>query len=204
MLIRCSQLKLLMTSPRLKSEALSETAKTLIKDLVKESVFGVRKKITSKAIEKGIRCEDASIDLLNSVLFESYVKHVGRVFNDYITGECDILTDTSVRDIKTSWSIDTFPMFEDDMGNDYEWQMRGYMWLYNRDCAIVDYCLVDTPEDLIGYEQRELHIVSHINPIHRVRSIAYNRDAQKEQLIIDKVTAAREYYNELIKQLQAR
>ena len=70
-------------------------------------------------------------------------------------------------------------MFEDDMGNDYEWQMRGYMWLYNRDCAIVDYCLVDTPEDLIGYEQRELHIVSHINPINCVRLIAYNRDAQK-------------------------
>ena len=135
--------------------------------------------ITSKAIEKGSRCEDASIDLLNSVLFESYTKHVGRVSNEYITGECDILTDTCVRDIKTSWNIDTFPMFEDDMGNDYEWQMRGYMWLYNRDCAIVDYCLVDTPEDLIGYEQRELHIVSHINPINRVRSIAYNRDAQK-------------------------
>ena len=51
MKIRCSQLKLLMTAPRLKSEVLSETAKTLIKDLVKESVFGVRKMITSKAIE---------------------------------------------------------------------------------------------------------------------------------------------------------
>ena len=79
--------------------------------------------------------------------------------------------------------------------------MRGYTWLYDRDCAIVDYCLVDTPEDLIGYEQRDLHIVSHINPIHRVRSITYNRDGQKEQLIIDKVTAAREYYNELLEQL---
>ena len=35
-----------MTAPRLKSEVLSETTKTLIKDLVKESVFGVRKMIT--------------------------------------------------------------------------------------------------------------------------------------------------------------
>ena len=39
MKIRCSRLKLLMTAPRLKSEVLSETAKTLIKDLVKESVL---------------------------------------------------------------------------------------------------------------------------------------------------------------------
>ena len=45
----------------------------------------------------------------------------------------------------------------------------------------------------------KLHIVSH-NPINRVRSIAYNRDAQK-QLIIDKVLAAREYYNQLLKRL---
>ena len=47
----------------------------------------------------------------------------------------------------------------------------------------------------------ELHIVSHINPIHRVRSIAYNRGRAKEQLIIDKVLAAREYYNQLLKEV---
>ena len=38
------------------------------------------------------------------------------------------------------------------------------MMLWDCDTAIVDYCLVDTPEHLIGYEQRELHIVSHIEP----------------------------------------
>ena len=59
-------------------------------------------------------------------------------------------------------------MFADN-ANDYEWQMRGYMMLWDCDTAIVDYCLVDTPEHLIGYEQRELHIVSHIDPEKRVK-----------------------------------
>lgn len=203
MLIRCSSLKLLMTQPKSKkNNELSETAKSLVKDMAKEAIFGVRKNITSKAMEKGVRCEQASIDLLNLYTFSSYTKHVGRVNNDYITGECDILTIDTVRDIKTSWSIDTFPFFEEDISNDYEWQMRGYMWLYNRENAIVDFCLVDTPEDLIGYEQPELHIVNHIDETKRVRSIAYQRDEAKEQMIVEKVMAAREYYDKLMAELK--
>lgn len=203
MLIRCSSLKLLMTQPKSKkNNELSETAKSLVKDMAKEAIFGVRKKITSKPMEKGVRCEQDSIDLLNLYTFSSYTKHVGRVNNDYITGECDILTIDTVRDIKTSWSIDTFPFFEEDIPSDYEWQMRGYMWLYNRENAIVDFCLVDTPEDLIGYEQPELHIVSHIDETKRVRSIAYQRDEAKEQMIVEKVMAAREYYDKLMAELK--
>ena len=202
MLIRCSSLKLLMTQPKSKKNSeLSETAKSLIKDLAKEAVFGVRKNITSKAMEKGIRCEQDSIDLLNLVLFENYQKHVGRVSNGYITGECDILTCDCIRDIKTSWSFDTFPFFSDDITNDYEWQMRGYMWLYDRERAIVDFCLVDTPEDLIGYEQLELHSVSHIDITKRVKSIGYERDTAKEQMIAEKVLVAREYYDKLVIEL---
>jgi len=201
MLIRCSSLKLLMTKPK-SGTGLSETAKSLVKDLAKEAVFGVRKKITSKPIEKGVRCEKDSIDLLNMFLFSRYNKHVGRVSNNYITGECDILTSDTVRDIKTSWSIDTFPFFADDIPNEYEWQMRGYMWLYNRDNAIVDFCLVDTPEDLIGYEQPELHIVNHIDETKRVRSIAYQRDIDKEAMIAEKVLLAREYYDKLLAEIK--
>jgi len=201
MLIRCSSLKLLMTKPK-SGTGLSETAKSLVKDLAKEAVFGVRKKITSKPIEKGVRCEQDSIDLLNMFLFSRYNKHVGRVSNNYITGECDILTSDTVRDIKTSWSIDTFPFFADDIPNEYEWQMRGYMWLYNRDNAIVDFCLVDTPEDLIGYEQPELHIVNHIDETKRVRSIAYQRDIDKEAMIAEKVLLAREYYDKLLAEIK--
>lgn len=203
MLIRCSALRLAMTEARTKNAGLSETAKKVIEDEIRTLYFGVREKISSKAMQKGIDCEQQSIDLLNNVEFrlsKPYVKNSERKSNEWITGECDIYDAESrtIRDIKTSWSIATFPLFADN-ANDYEWQMRGYMMLWDCDTAIVDYCLVDTPENLIGYEQRELHIVSHIDEDKRVKSFVFERDEQKEQRIKERCEQLQEYF-ELLKQ----
>jgi len=203
MLIRCSALRLAMTEARAKNAGLSETAKKVVEDEIRTLYFGVREKISSKAMQKGIDCEQQSIDLLNNVEFrlsKPYVKNSERKSNQWITGECDIYdADTrTIRDIKTSWSIATYPLFADN-ANDYEWQMRGYMMLWDCDTAIVDYCLVDTPEHLIGYEQRELHIVSHIDPEKRVKSFVFERDEQKEQRIKERCEQLQEYF-ELLKQ----
>ncbi|HMU88634.1 MAG TPA: hypothetical protein PKC11_13560 [Agitococcus sp.] len=198
MLIRCSALRLAMTEARAKNAGLSETAKKVVEDEIRTLYFGVREKISNKAMQKGIDCEQQSIDLLNNVEFrlsKPYVKNSERKSNQWITGECDIYdADTrTIRDIKTSWSIATYPLFADN-ANDYEWQMRGYMMLWDCDTAIVDYCLVDTPEHLIGYEQRELHIVSHIDPEKRVKSFVFERDEQKEQRIKERCEQLQEYF----------
>ncbi|HNA21532.1 MAG TPA: hypothetical protein PKL69_03135 [Agitococcus sp.] len=198
MLIRCSALRLAMTEARAKNAGLSETAKKVVEDEIRTLYFGVREKISSKAMQKGIDCEQQSIDLLNNVEFrlsKPYVKNSERKSNQWITGECDIYDAESrtIRDIKTSWSIATYPLFADN-ANDYEWQMRGYMMLWDCDTAIVDYCLVDTPEHLIGYEQRELHIVSHIDPEKRVKSFVFERDEQKEQRIKERCEQLQEYF----------
>ena len=187
-----------MTEARTKNAGLSETAKKVVEDEIRALYFGVREKISSKAMQKGIDCEQQSIDLLNNVEFrlsKPYVKNSERKSNQWITGECDIYdADTrTIRDIKTSWSIATYPLFADN-ANDYEWQMRGYMMLWDCDTAIVDYCLVDTPEHLIGYEQRELHIVSHIDPEKRVKSFVFERDEQKEQRIKERCEQLQEYF----------
>ena len=198
MIIRCSALKLAMTEARTKNAGLSETAKKVVEDEIRALYFGVREKISNKFMQKGIDCEQVSIDLLNNVEFRlsnPYVKNSERKSNQWITGECDIYdADTrTIRDIKTSWSIATYPLFADN-ANDYEWQMRGYMMLWDCDTAIVDYCLVDTPEYLIGYEQRELHIVSHIDPEKRVKSFVFERDEQKEQRIKERCEQLQEYF----------
>ncbi|HNN30148.1 MAG TPA: hypothetical protein PKL36_13985 [Agitococcus sp.] len=198
MLIRCSALRLAMTEARAKNAGLSETAKKVVEDEIRTLYFGVREKISNKAMQKGIDCEQQSIDLLNNVEFrlsKPYVKNSERKSNQWITGECDIYDAESrtIRDIKTSWSIATYPLFADN-ANDYEWQMRGYMMLWDCDTAIVDYCLVDTPEHLIGYEQRELHIVSHIDPEKRVKSFVFERDEQKEQRIKERCEQLQEYF----------
>ena len=190
-----------MTEARAKNAGLSESAKKIVEDEIRALYFGVREKISNKFMQKGIDCEQQSIDLLNNVEFrlsKPYVKNTERKSNEWITGECDIYDPYAklIRDIKTSWSLATFPLFATN-ADDYEWQMRGYMMLWDCDAASVDYCLVDTPEHLIGYEQRELHIVSHIEPEKRVKSFVYERDLEKEERIKQRCGQLKDYYNKL-------
>lgn len=197
---RASSLAEIMTDG--KKEELSAGAKTAIEKLAKEFVYGFDRSISSKYMDKGIQVEDRSIDLLNSVLFTSYTKNTDRRSNDWITGECDIFTGDKIIDIKSSWSLDTFPVL-DSQGDDktYEWQLRAYMWLWDVDKSAIAYCLVDTPQNLIGYENRAYHEVEHINPELRVTFVEYERDKSLEEKIKVKVEAARLYYQEVVNKI---
>jgi len=199
---RASSLSQIMTDPKGKGEVLSVGAKTFIAKQAKEFVYGFDEKISSKYMDKGIQVEDQSIELLNSVLFTTYQKNTERKDNDWITGECDIFTGDSIIDIKSSWSLTTFPaLAEQGEDKDYEWQLRAYMWLWNVDKASIAYCLVSTPEDLIKYEDQSLHQVDHIAPELRVTRVFYERDKTLEDKIKVKVEAAREYYQQIINQI---
>ena len=197
MKFRCSSLGKLMTEPRSKSEGvLSVGAKTYIRELAAQEIFGVDFEVSSKYIEKGIEAEGDSIDLLNSVRGLSLVKNTERRDNEFITGECDLFDDDAKRghDIKTSWSIATFPIIVADCEDKlYEWQMRGYMALWDADEWEVNYCLVDTPDRLIGFEPMQLHVVSHLPEWMRVTTWTVKRDLDKEAAIYEKVKAANEY-----------
>lgn len=201
-LFRCSSIGKLMTEPRSKSEGpLSVGAKTYIRELVAQELFGVDFEVSSKHMEKGNRCEPESIALLNRVRGLDLVKNVDRKHNEFITGECDLFDQSARRghDLKTSWSIATFPICLTDCEDKlYEWQMRGYMWLWGADEWEVNYCLVNTPEELIGYEPLTLHFVDHIPEHMRVTTWTVKRDADKEALIAEKVRAARLYYAEVV------
>jgi hypothetical protein len=202
-IFRASSLAEIMTDPKLKTEVLSAGAKTAIIKMAREFVYGYDTTITSKYMTKGIQCEDQSIELLNSVLFSDYTKNTGRLSNAYITGEADLVCEDCIRDIKTSWSLDTFPVLA-ELGEDktYYWQMQAYMWLYDKPRAEICYCMVSTPEELIGYENKAIHLVDHIAPQLRVTRWHIKRD-DVEQKIIDKVTAAREFYQEIIQRIGA-
>ena len=197
MKFRCSSIGKLMTEPRSKSEGvLSVGAKTYIRELAAQEIFGVDFEVSSKYIEKGIEAEGDSIDLLNSVRGLSLVKNTERRDNEFITGECDLFDDDAKRghDIKTSWSIATFPIIVADCEDKlYEWQMRGYMALWDADEWEVNYCLVDTPDRLIGFEPMQLHVVSHLPEWMRVTTWTVKRDLEKEAAIYEKVKVANEY-----------
>jgi len=204
LLIRCSSLGKIMTEPKTKAEGiLSKGAKSYIRSLVAQEIFGVEFEVSSKAMEKGIRCEEQSIALLNRVRSLSLSKNAERRNNGLITGECDLFDTPRSRghDLKTSWSIATFPILSVDAEDrDYEWQMRGYMWLWDAEEWEVNYALVDTPEELIGYEPMQLHIVSHIPEHLRLTSWLVARDRDIELLMKERVEAARAYAQEVLRE----
>jgi hypothetical protein len=195
----------LMTNGRGKNE-MGQTAKTYIKQVAKENFYGYRSQINSKYIEKGLMQEQDSIDLVNTVRFEGYVKNTVRMVDELMTGEADIITNDSIIDIKTSWSLDTFPvMAEDGYDAIYEWQLRAYMRLYDRPKAELIYCMVTTSNELLNeWENLDIHRVDHIAPEKRITVLSFDRDEAKEQEMIERLELCTEYYNEYYKLLEAK
>ncbi|MFC3338774.1 hypothetical protein [Paracandidimonas soli] len=206
---RCSSIGKLMASPTAAAikagEILSVGAKTYIRELAKQEIFGVDFEFSNKYTEKGIEVESESIALLNRVRGLALEKNQERKANDYITGECDLFDVGNRRghDLKSSWSLETFPAWTvDAINGTYEWQMRGYMWLWDADEWEVNYALVDTPERLIRDEPLDLHLVSHIPERMRLTSVVIKRDFDKEREMMAKVKAAREYMGEIIEEFE--
>ena len=196
MKIRCSQLGKIMTTSRSKSEPLSKTAQSYIKQLVKEDLFGYKSFITTKEMEKGVDEENTSIALFNQVKGTNYEKNIIRLENDWITGECDLKGFDEIVDIKSSWSLETFPASPSDINsNDYEWQLRGYMWLYDKPKATLAYCMVDTPDYLLkDWDYQKIHKVSNIDASLRVTTVSFERDIELEEQIKEKVELCKEFY----------
>ena len=203
---RASQIGKLMTTSRSKTDVLSQTAKSYIEQLAKEDFFGYTSPLVNRYLDKGINQELESINLLNSVRFENYEKNTQRVENEFITGECDILTNEGIIDIKTSWSLDTFLELPEDIdAKDYEWQGRAYMMLFNRFEFELVFCMVSTwDEFLTQYDDKALHKVDHIDPRKRITSITFERDLELERQMIERCQLATEYYIERINKLNAK
>jgi len=200
---------------------ISQTTESHIQQAFKEMKFGRSKDLHGKYTDKGIMVEEQAITLVSEVLDMFLVKNRLRKSNAYLTGEPDNVQGM-VRDIKSSWDLSTFPMFEDELPNKaYWWQMQGYMELFDIDRAEVIYCLVDTPELLILDELRRVswqlnHIelpedledeVRHnmtfgdIPKEHRVKRFVVERDRDSMAMVEPQVKRCREYMAELNQRL---
>jgi hypothetical protein len=188
---------------QLKASTLSAGAKTYVREIAQQDILGVEFEFSSKETEKGNRLEPDAIALVNRVRGMSLEKNTERKSNGLITGEADLFNAPARRghDTKVSWSAKTFPAFvEDAKDSIYEWQCRGYMALWDADEWEVNWVLLDTPEDLIGYEPPMLHAVSHIPEHMRLTSWVIKRDLEKEARIHEKVKAARDYYAKVVQE----
>ena len=190
----------LLTEARRKS--LSAGGKTHVRELVREAVYGFEPaEIATRPILKGRAVEQECIELLALLTGRPLVKNHERRTNGLISGECDIF-DGPIRhgrDVKAPYSMETMPIvLADCYDSGYEWQMQGYEILWDAETWSVDYLLVDTPEELVGYEPQHLHYVSHIAEHLRWTSWLVKRDRALESLIVDKVLAARRYYRQVL------
>lgn len=198
-----SSLGKLMTESRTKSETLSQTTKSYIASKAKEDFFGYNSFISTKAMQKGTDFEHESIELVNQVRDTFYIKNEETIENDFLIGTPDIILDNSIIDIKTSWSLETFPAIAaEGINKDYEWQLRGYMMLCDKQSAELIYCMIDTDDFLLSdWDNKTIHKVSHIDPKKRITVLEYQRDTAVEDAIRERLTACTEYYNEYINQL---
>lgn len=187
----------------LKAQTLSETAKTYIRGLAAQEIFGVDFEISGKALEKGIEVEPDGIALFNRVRGLALTKNTERRKSRFWTGECDLFHAPGRRgfDLKCSWSIQTFPITTEACEDSiYEYQMRGYMALWDADSWEVVYALVNTPERLIGYESPALHFVDHIPPHQRITTWLVTRDPKVEAAMEAKAVQARAYMQQVIEE----
>lgn len=199
---------------------LSTGAKSYVKEVWLYNKYGIKQEINSKYLDKGNEVEDLSIELVETML------EVGKCFkndeyfeNDYVCGTPDVITDTCVIDVKSSWSAATFPFFETELKNKvYEWQLKSYMWLTGIHKSYLSYCLVPTPEMLIQdeirreswkrgeggevseeveAEVRAFHDLSEIPVWERVKSFEVLLTGKDIEKMKQKIELAREYYKEL-------
>lgn len=227
---RASQIGAIMTNPRSKSEVLSKTAQTRIQEKFLEDRFGIKKDIWSKYTDKGIKQEGESINLFCKVWGLFGLKKNERFFeNDWFTGTPDILTDTHVIDIKTSWDGTTFPWFQplDEIPTPaYNFQLQAYMKLTGLKNALLVYCLTDADEqmildelrrkcwqkgiidfdndpevDKIEIEVRKQMTFGHIPDELRVKVFEIDYNSELVESMIERVELCREYYNELTEQI---
>ena len=183
-------------------KSLSAGGKTHVRELVREAIYGYEPaEIETRPILKGRAVEAECIELLARLTGRPLVKNSERRTDGAISGECDIF-DAPLRhgrDVKAPYSMESMPIvLADCYDSGYEWQMRGYMKLWDAWTWSVDYVLVNTPEEYIGFEPAHLHCVDHIAEIHRWTTWTVKRDLAIEALISDKVAAARRYYREVI------
>jgi hypothetical protein len=147
------------------------------------------------------------LDLYNKVKFTNAVKNKERRNNEFITGECDIVLSDRIPDIKLSWSLETFPETKriaqsDAKKSGYDWQLHGYMWLWDKHKAEIAYCMVSTPEEYVKeWDCAEAHFVDHIDPVLRLTVVEYERDVTIQAKIAEKVNYCREYYQQVIEEI---
>jgi len=168
------------------SKYLSAGAKTFVEEWVASQIFddnlGRLTNKKNKYTSKGNESENEATSLLGDYLDILLLNNTDRFDNDWITGEIDAPYKAKdlIIDIKNSYTSKTHRMF-DKPKTEHEWQ--GHSYMLNYDWAkhyIIGHVLVSATEDQV---------------LREVQGIAYNKDIDVTQELIDTVTEKMNYDN---------
>lgn len=182
--IHCSSLGVLFTEPRdaaaKKAGELSATAKTHLIKIYVEQYWGRKKHLTTKQLEKGLIVEPESILLIGVLDDKPYKKNEEIRQNDFIIG-CPDVVDDILHDVKSSYDAVSFmQMLIEPLETMYSYQMQGYLWLWDKETALVRRCLVSTPDSIINQEKRwllnSMNVISDESPEYKIAAseLEYN------------------------------
>lgn len=171
----------LATDPKKKTDTLSKTTETFLKEWLTERIYGYKKSIKSKYLTRGLNDEDQAIqkaiewlDLGFETKNETYYE------NEYFCGTPDLVVDGVIYDTKCSWDCFSFPRFENEIPtDDYMYQLQVYMNLLGLKRACLVYVLIDTPASF----DNEAMTYGHLPISDRIKTF----EIEYDQTIIDKL-----------------
>lgn len=129
---------------------LPQGAKTYCKKWLKEYLYQRWRELSNKYIEKGNSTEADGVTLTCVQLkLGMVIENKERRDNGTLNGMIDYIVDNVVYDNKSSWDLETFPMFETHPKEEHVWQMQGYCQLWDTPKAVLAYTLNDAPEKML-------------------------------------------------------
>jgi hypothetical protein len=185
-----------------KSKKPGELSQTCITYL-KEWYSGDIEEITSKYLTKGILVEEEAIAFASKVLFGDIraYKNEDIYSNEWMLGTPDVVLENSIIDTKCSWNHKTLLDAALELNTDYEWQLRGYMMLCEKEFATLFYYLGDTPAEA-NFGKRISF--KHLEEFERWVSYEFKRDLSIEQEIIERIELCRTWLQDYDQQIQSR
>lgn len=155
-----------------------ELSKTCIKELLKiysQEVYGRKKDITTKQMDKGIQAEEESITLFSRVEKKFFQKNQEQLEDEDFKGHLDVFEGEEVRkaisvwDLKSRWELDSFlPKLVDEVDTGEVCQLNVYYALTGAQGGGIANTLVDCPINILMQEKQRLlysmNVATDLNP----------------------------------------
>ena len=221
--IRASAIHQIMANGR-GTDSMGETCMTYCKNWILEQPEFFNRRInefSTKATKKGNAVERDALDFIGLHLYNGAFLDPNKEFfsNNFMTGTPDTIMDDHIIDNKSSWSVASFPYFDNAPDKACWWQGQGYMHLVGRTRYRLIYTLMNTPDALImaaarknaydlGYTEPTDEMLNefgqkmtydNVDPKLRIRIFEFDYDKEACEKIEARVELCRQFiYNTLL------